>query len=84
KLTHFQNSQVRQRAFRNSAADIKSRGDILRTKDDNMHAHFASMSTDDVSHMKHDFDAGGRGAAGKIRNQRSVKIRLGGNFRDYV
>ncbi len=49
-----------------------------------MHAHFASMSTDDVSHMKHDFDAGGRGAAGKIRNQRSVKIRLGGNFRDYV
>jgi hypothetical protein len=34
--------------------------------------------------LKQDFDAGGRGAAGKIRNQRSVKIRLGGNFKDYV
>lgn len=75
---------IRHRAFRNARANVVSRKDILHTRDDTLGAALASMSTDDVSHLKHDFDAGGRGAAGKIRNQRSVKIRLGGNFKDYV
>jgi hypothetical protein len=75
---------IRHRAFRNARANVVSRSDILHTRDDTLGAALASMSTDDVSHLKHDFDAGGRGAAGKIRNQRSVKIRLGGNFKDYV
>jgi hypothetical protein len=75
---------VRQRAFRNTAGDVKSRTDITKTKDDTMAARFASVSTDDTSHLKQDFDSGGRGALGKNRNQRSVKIRLGGDFRGYV
>ena len=75
---------IRHRAFRNARASIVGRKDILRTRDDTLGADLASMSTDDVSHLKQDFDAGGRGAAGKIRNQRSIKIRLGGNFKDYV
>jgi hypothetical protein len=75
---------IRHRAFRNARASIVGRKDILQTRDDTLGAALASASTDDVSHLKQDFDAGGRGAAGKIRNQRSVKIRLGGNFKDYV
>ena len=39
------------------------------------------MSTDDTTHLR-DFDTGGRQA--KLTNQRSVRIRLGGNFADFV
>jgi len=71
---------IRHRAFRNTRASVVGRRDILAPRDDTLGASLASVSTDDVSHLKPDFDAGGRGAAGKIWNSRSVKIRLGGNM----
>ena len=63
------------------AASIVGRKDILQTRDDTLGAALASASTDDVSHLKQDFDAGGRGAAGKIRNQRSVRSGSAGTSR---
>ena len=72
---------IRNRAFRNRRAAVKSRSEILATRDDTLEANIASMSTDDTTHLR-DFDTGGRQA--KLTNQRSVRIRLGGNFADFV
>ena len=66
---------IRNRAFRNRRAAVKSRSEILATRDDTLEANIASMSTDDTTHLR-DFDTGGRQA--KLTNQRSVRIRSGG------
>ena len=73
---------IRDRAFRNKRAAVKSRSEILATRDDTLEANIASMSTDDTTHLKQDFDVGGRRP--KLHNQRSVRIRIGGNFADFV